>query len=77
MKVAVTQWMSRSDKPVRSGLYQCQSNESGRLYWSYYDTERRVWGMLSDTQEGAVAWRGRPSVNQHRRWRGMASPEVA
>jgi hypothetical protein len=65
--------MSRSDKPVRSGLYQCQGNESGRLYWSWYSVESGKWGMISETQEGAVGWRERASQNQYRRWRGMAS----
>ena len=71
MAARVTPWFGHSDKPVRSGLYQCQSNQTCRIYWSYYSTETGRWGLVSETQEGAVGWRERPSVNQHRRWRGV------
>lgn len=64
--------MARSDKPARPGLYQCQGAD-GKLYWSYFDTATGKWGLISASQEGAIGWRTRPSANQYRKWRGMAS----
>lgn len=70
-KVKATPFFTRTEKPVRSGLYQCQSNETNRMYWSFFNVETGKWGMMSDTQEGAIGWRDKPSAMQYRRWRGM------
>lgn len=68
--------MSRCDKPVRSGLYQCQGNETGRLYWCWFSIDTGKWGLVSETQEGALGWRNRPSLNQYRRWRGILKDQT-
>ena len=70
MALKVTPWFERSDRPVRSGLYQCKSAD-GTVYWCYFSVDTNKWGLVSLTQEGAIGWRERPSVNQYRRWRGV------
>ena len=69
----LTPWFKPPHKPVRSGIYQVRGVAPDQVWWCWWDVKARAWGLISGTQEGAVAWRATPSGRQERIWRGVTA----